>query len=123
VAAVEAVAGIDRHKPRELVTQRFAVERMAQDYVKLYERIKDNCWPRDLDDFILAMVEADGFSMKDDASHGELGANCDRNCASYRPASSKYSTVPPSLIGLRSRLFQLRLVAGLRSGGLTVSCN
>lgn len=41
VAAVEAVAGIDRHKPRELVTQRFAVERMARDYVKLYESILD----------------------------------------------------------------------------------
>jgi glycosyltransferase involved in cell wall biosynthesis len=39
VAAVEAVAGIDRRKPRELVTQRFAVERMAQDYVELYERM------------------------------------------------------------------------------------
>jgi len=41
VAAVEAVAAIVRQKPRELVTQRFAVERMARDYVKLYERILD----------------------------------------------------------------------------------
>jgi glycosyltransferase involved in cell wall biosynthesis len=39
VAAVEAVAGIDRHIPREIVTQRFTVERMAENYLRLYERL------------------------------------------------------------------------------------
>ena len=38
-AAVGRVSEIDRRTPREAVARRFSVERMAEDYVRLYERI------------------------------------------------------------------------------------
>jgi hypothetical protein len=68
-----------------------------------------------------AKTQAGGFSIKDDASQGEFGANCRRNCASLQFAEN---TVPTGVLQMvnhtvfthraRRRLFQLRLAAGLR---------